>query len=176
MKTFLTADMHHAHDNMYKFTNSKGERVRPWAKDAEEGDAIIIEKWNSRVKDNDKVYVLGDVAIKRKGLQILEKLNGRKILIRGNHDIFKLKDYLPYFDDIRGSHKLDNFILSHYPIHPMSFPHWCKANIHGHTHDNKVWKRNFFFRKVIDKRYLCVSLEQVDGFLVDFEEIKSKYK
>ena len=68
----------------------------------------------------------------------MEKLNGTKVLIRGNHDIFRLRDYQPYFKDIRGSHKLDNFVLTHIPVHPYCLPRWCEGNIHGHLHSNTL--------------------------------------
>lgn len=46
----------------------------------------MVEQWNKLVKPKDRIYVLGDVAIKRSGLKILEQLNGRKVLVKGNHD------------------------------------------------------------------------------------------
>ena len=70
--------------------NFDGTKMRPWDT-AEEGDAAMVERWNSVVGDNDKVIHLGDVAIPRRGLKVLEQLKGRKVLIRGNHDIFKLQ-------------------------------------------------------------------------------------
>ncbi|MGA1873758.1 MAG: hypothetical protein ACMUHY_08805, partial [Thermoplasmatota archaeon] len=39
-----------------------------------------------------------------------------KVLIKGNHDIFKLTDYTKYFRDIRGYHVMNGLILSHIPI------------------------------------------------------------
>jgi calcineurin-like phosphoesterase family protein len=58
--------------------------------------------------------------------------------VAGNHDIFKLKDYLVYFEDVKGSYKFGGLILSHYPVHPESLPGWCLANCHGHTHDREL--------------------------------------
>ncbi len=56
-----------------------------------EMNEYIIQKWNSVVKKDDTVYHLGDVGFgsleEVKGL--IEKLNGTKILLRGNHD-FKI--------------------------------------------------------------------------------------
>ena len=50
------------------------------------------------------MYHLGDVVINRKALSTLYCLNSDKVLIKGNHDIFKLEDYTPHFRDIRGYH------------------------------------------------------------------------
>lgn len=173
-KTWLVSDTHFGHDNVYtKFTDRKtGLPIRPWAANAAEGDEIMRETWNSRVRPNDKVYHLGDVAIPRRGLQMMEGLHGRKVLIRGNHDIFKLKDYVDYFEDIRGTHKMADTILTHYPIHPESIPlRWCRGIIHGHTHTNMVVLTD----GSIDKRYENVCIEYTDMGPIEFEEVRSRF-
>lgn len=178
VKTFLISDTHYGHHNMYKFHNSDGSKVRPWGR-VKEADEEMIERWNSVVNDNDLVYHLGDVAIPRRGLQVLPQLNGRKKLIRGNHDIFKLKDYSQYFEEIYGTHKLGNYILSHIPLHPKSIPDWCLANIHGHLHNNLVMKKErslwFPWRKTeaVDCRYINVSVERINYTPLDFNDIES---
>jgi calcineurin-like phosphoesterase family protein len=169
-KTFLIGDTHFGHHNCYKFMHDDGTRIRPWALDADEGDEIMIRNWNNVVSPNDRVYHLGDVVIPRRALSKLSRLMGRKVLIRGNHDIFKLHEYAEYFDDIRGVWKLDDYILSHVPIHPESLARWCKGNIHGHLHGNRVMMPG---TKIIDRRYINVSVEQVNATPIDFEEIKS---
>lgn len=175
MKTFLISDLHLGHNNVYKFTHQNtGRRIRPWAENADEGDQIMMDNWNRVVGKTDRVYVLGDVAIARKAISKLAGFNGRKILVKGNHDIFKLSDYTPYFDDVRGSHKLDNFVLTHIPIHPESLARWTHGNIHGHLHTNLVMKRNWYGKMVPDKRYINVSVEQINATPIDFEEIRSR--
>ena len=62
--------------------------------DPNEMDEEMIKRWNETVRPNDKVYHLGDVVINRKALTTLSRLNGDKVLIRGNHDIFKLEEYI----------------------------------------------------------------------------------
>jgi len=170
--TFLASDLHLGHDNIYRF-ETDGKKLREWATNSTDGDEYIIDRWNSVVNPRDRVYLLGDVVIKRKALQLLDRLNGRKVLIKGNHDIFKLKYYTKYFDDIRGSQKLDTFILTHIPIHPMNIPHWCKANIHGHTHTRHVLLEN----GMKDDRYFNVSIEVLpDNKPISFETIRDYYK
>jgi calcineurin-like phosphoesterase family protein len=171
MKTFLISDTHFGHNNCYiKFKDECGNSIRPWASNSDEGDQYLIDMWNSVVGQNDKVYHLGDVAIPRKGLKVLYALNGRKVLIRGTHDIFKLNEYAEHFYDIRGTHKLDRFILSHIPIHPESLARWANGNIHGHLHNNVVVDK---FGKP-DNKYTNVSVEQLKGIPVDFEEIRER--
>jgi len=147
---FLIADTHFGHAGVTRFLREDGTKLRPWD-DTESMDEALIERWNKVVKNHDKVYHLGDVVINRKALHTLGRLNGDKVLIKGNHDIFRLGEYAQYFRDIRAYHVMDNCILSHIPIHPLSKSRF-RANIHGHTHD----------RTIPDPWYHCVSVEQID--------------
>ena len=181
-KTFLISDTHFGHQGSCEFLRNDGvTKMRPWD-NADEMNEALIDNWNKVVGKDDRVYHCGDVVIARRYLDlVLPRLNGRKVLIKGNHDIFKLGDYLPHFDDIRGSHKLDNFIISHIPIHPESLARWCSGNIHGHTHNNLVMKdgydedRNFCANSVVDERYINVCVENINYTPIDFEEIREKY-
>ena len=160
MKTWAIGCLHLGHHNIYKFRRDDGELLRPYADNAADGDDYVLQRWQETIAPNDKVYVMGDVVIARKAFPKLEGLNGRKVLIKGNHDIFKLKDYLPYFDDIRAEHKVDRFILSHRPIHP-DMPHWCIGNIHAHTHDRFV-QMDTEEGRVRDPRYFNTCVEAND--------------
>ena len=71
-------------------------------------------------------------------------------------------------------HKLDEFALTHIPLHPSSVGRWAKGNIHGHLHANKVMKGWGWFKKP-DPRYICVCVEQTEFKPIDFEAIRSKY-
>ncbi|HMU99083.1 MAG TPA: metallophosphoesterase family protein [Chitinophagales bacterium] len=168
MKTFLIADTHFGHSNILTFkSHLKTGLLREGFNNINHHDEILIQNWNSVVSKNDKVYHLGDIGFRNFSSlsKILEQLNGIKVLIKGNHDNFKLSQYAQYFKDVRAYHILDKFILSHIPIHDMSLSRW-KANIHGHLHELSV----------PDKRYYCVSVEQHNYTPVDFEYIRSIYK
>jgi len=160
-KTWVIADTHFGHAGVCKFLRADGSKLRPWD-DPHDMDEELVRRWNSVVHPEDRVYLLGDVAMKRSELKTLGRLMGRKVLVKGNHDIFKLDDYRPYFDDIRayvvGKTKDDmRFILSHIPIHPGSLGERFKVNIHGHLHANKL----------DDPRYVCVSVEHTDYYPVE---------
>lgn len=129
-------------------------------------DEHQVKLWNDVVRPHDRVYHLGDVAIKRAGLQTLSRLNGRKVLVKGNHDIFKLHDYTPFFDDIRGSHKLENFLLSHIPVHLECLARWTTGNIHGHLHSNHMTRPDGEW----DDRYFNVSVESPHRKLIGVPE------
>ena len=60
---------------------------RPF-KDTTEMNEYIIKKWNSAVKEDDIVYHLGDVGFGTTEMlkELIGRLNGKKILLRGNHD------------------------------------------------------------------------------------------
>ena len=167
VQRFLISDTHFAHDSVYKFTDKNGDLIRPWASNAEEGDAIMVENWNKVVKPNDKVYHLGDVAMRRKGLKVLALLNGKKVLIRGNHDIFKLKDYTEYFEQIHGLIKVKATYLSHVPLHPNCLPVWCKLNVHGHLHSNVIEDDE----GTPDPRYRNICVEHTNATPIPFEEV-----
>lgn len=162
-RTWLIADPHFGHEGVCKFKREDGSDLRPWDH-PDAMDEALIENWNNVVDDKDRVYVLGDLCINRRTIKTVGRCKGRKVLVKGNHDIFKLKDYLPYFDDIRAyvvqkGPDGQKIILSHIPVHPESLGRWG-FNIHGHLHSNVV----------DDPRYMCVSVEQTDFTPIEWNE------
>lgn len=161
--TFFISDTHFGHSNIIKFLDTQGNMVRPF-KSIEEMDELIIENWNKVVRKIDRVFHLGDVVMNRKCLITLNRLNGKKVLVRGNHDIFKLKDYTPYFEDIRAYKVYPEFgfIFSHIPIHPNEFNKRFKINGHGHLHE----------KRIDDKRYINLCCEQLAYTPIELENFK----
>ena len=178
--TFLVSDTHFGHAGVCKFTHNDTEiKIRPWT-DPDEMDEDMVRMWNDTVRPGDKVYHLGDVVINRKSLVILDRLNGDKVLIKGNHDIFKLSDYTKYFRDIRAYHKIEEYMLSHIPMHPDSLARWCGGNFHGHLHSNRVmidvYDPTYDTKTIIDPRYFNVSVEQIGFKPILFEDAVAKMK
>lgn len=174
---FLTSDTHFGHANICKFHNFDGTKTRPWDS-VEEMDEEMVKRWNETVGPKDKVYHLGDVVINRKALSILDRLNGDKVLIKGNHDIFKLSDYTKHFRDVRAYHVMNGCILSHIPVSKGSIARFG-TNIHGHTHGNRVTKTVGiwpFKKQVVDPDYFCVCVEQTDFRPILFEDVVKKIK
>ena len=170
--TFLVSDTHFGHAGVCKFLRNDGvTKLRPWDT-PEEMDEFMVAAWNERVRPKDKVYHLGDVVINRRHLATLSRLNGDKVLIKGNHDIFKLEDYTRYFRDIRGYHVMNGMILSHIPVHEESLGRFG-TNIHGHLHANRVMYRDPFesFAEKVDPRYHCVCVEQTDFAPILLEDV-----
>ena len=175
---FLVSDTHFGHAGVCRFTRADGvTKLRPWT-DPDEMDEAMVKSWNERVGPKDKVYHLGDVVINRKALPILSRLNGDKILIRGNHDIFKDEDYTPYFRSLRGYHVMNGMILSHIPIHSESLGRFG-VNIHGHLHASRVMVPLATSGVVdrIDPRYHNVSVEQLPDFApILFEDVLDRIR
>lgn len=164
-------------------------KLRPWDDPANMDDAMV-DRWNSRVKPTDKVYHLGDVVINRRALATLKRLNGDKVLIKGNHDIFRMSDYAPYFRDIRAYHVLNGMIMSHVPVHDSALSRFG-VNIHGHLHDRRVMKKIWTQEsapapfdpipydievEVLDNRYHCVCVEQTDFAPISLEEVQDRIR
>jgi calcineurin-like phosphoesterase family protein len=104
----------------------------------------------------------------------MARLNGDKVLIRGNHDIFPDDEYRKYFRELRAYHVMNGMILSHIPIHTESLGRFG-VNIHGHLHSARVMKSGSavgeFVKQVIDPRYHCVCVEQTDFKPILFEDV-----
>jgi calcineurin-like phosphoesterase family protein len=175
--TFLVSDTHFGHKGMCHFTREdKVTKLRPWDT-PEEMDEAMIKAWNERVGPKDKVYHLGDVVINRKALPTVARLNGDKVLIRGNHDIFPDDEYRKYFRELRAYHVIEGMIFSHIPLHPESLGRFG-VNIHGHLHANRVMKPGSaageFVTQVVDPRYHCVCVEHTDFAPILFEDVKKR--
>ena len=172
---FLVSDTHFGHTGVCRFVRNDGvTKLRPWDT-AEEMDEFMVKAWNERVRPNDKVYHLGDVVINRKALGIMRRLNGDKVLIRGNHDIFRDDDYREHFRELRAYHVMNGMILSHIPIHSESLGRFG-VNIHGHLHANRVMLPGFNGKitDIVDVRYHCVCVEQTDFAPILFEDVVKK--
>jgi len=167
---FLISDTHFGHHNMYNFTLHDGTRVRHEFENVTEGDLAMIQNWNKVVGKKDKVYHLGDVFINRKAKFILNELNGDKVLIKGNHDIFKLNDYTEFFRDIRAYHVLDKMIISHVPIHRESLGKFV-GNVHGHLHRGVVLDSE----KNPDPMYQSVCVEHINYTPIELSEVRKKF-
>lgn len=168
-RVFLISDTHFGHKNILGFKREDGSPLRDFPS-THDMDMTMVENWNRVVRPVDKVYHLGDVAFTDGGIRLLGMLNGHKRLMRGNHDLYKMRFYNEHFEEVYGVRQIDGFWLTHVPMHPdaVASPR-VKANIHGHLHANRV-KGNF------SSKYFNVSVECINYTPIDFEEIKEFYK
>lgn len=175
---FAVSDWHLGHENSWaKFKRADGSPLRPFSS-TEEMNETIIENHNKIVKPHDVVYVLGDCVINKKYLDLVKRMNGKKRLVRGNHDIFDDKYYREVgFEKIYGVRVfVDKWIFSHIPLHPDCVTDRFRVNVHGHLHDNEVMKSYDFNDNspFPDPRYLSVCVEKTDFKPLHFDEIESK--
>lgn len=130
MSLWFTSDTHFGHKNVIKYCNRPFQTV-------EEMDEVLIKNWNSRICPNDVVYHLGDVAFRsvEETNAILKRLNGKKILIRGNHDK-KINSSL--FEGVYNYYELkvqDKFIvMCHYAMRVWNKSHHGSYHLYGHSH------------------------------------------
>ena len=84
-RIFFTSDTHFGHTNIIKYCN------RPFGS-VEEHDETLIKNWNEKVGPDDIIFHLGDFAFgsEKQWMNYLDRLNGKKYLVIGNHDWRKL--------------------------------------------------------------------------------------
>ena len=139
---YFTSDLHFYHKKIIHHCN------RPF-KDAQEMNETLIQNWNSLVKPNDEVYVLGDVTMKgpEQAFAALSRLSGIKYLIKGNHDYFVDKEgweqYSWVFRWVKNYYELtwenQEFVLFHYPIAEWNDYYKGSIHLHGHQHNLAVY-------------------------------------
>jgi calcineurin-like phosphoesterase family protein len=127
-------------------------------KDENEMNEHIVSEWNKVVSKKDVTWILGDVTMEKGNYEILNRLNGIKKVILGNHDEPQhVPELLKYVNKVCAvqyvKHKeFGNIIFSHIPIHPQELEYRFTINIHGHVHENTL----------PDKRYINVSAEVIN--------------
>ena len=163
MAVFFIADTHFGEDNIRRYEN------RPFAS-AEEMDKALERNWNNTVVDEDEVFVLGDFGADGHESLILSRLNGKKFLVKGNHDIYSNEYYRQAgFDEVYDMPVLYKgfWILSHDSIYVNSnMPY---ANIFGHVHNSPIVKD-------FSSQHFCVSSERIEYTPIAFEKIIEKVK
>ena len=158
---FVISDTHLGHANILKFERNDGSPLRPFTS-LDEMHLAILTNWNKTVTPRDKVYHLGDVAWSQEALKILALCNGKKRLIRGNHDGFKTRTYLQYFDEVYGVRQINGVWLTHVPMHHDSVAETrVKVNIHGHLHAKRIDHGKYFNASVEQINYTPISIDQV---------------
>ena len=127
---WLTTDTHFGHANMVKLCH------RP-----EDFEKKIIDNWYQVVRPEDIVIHLGDVTWHVKDYldDVVAKLPGKKILVRGNHDEESLMYYMKHgfdlaVDSLSMKYRGLDILFTHEP----KIFHEHDINIHGHLHNNTL--------------------------------------
>ncbi|MGF7047142.1 calcineurin-like phosphoesterase family protein [Paenibacillus sp. DS2015] len=164
---YFTSDHHFGHKNIIDFES------RPFT-DVEEMNEYMITSWNARVGKEDKVFHLGDFSFlnQDKTREIVNKLNGYKVLIMGNHDRGRTRNWWleAGFNEVSELPLIykDFFFLTHEPMYMNK--HMPFVNVHGHTHGQKYEGKNYFNICVEHWDYKPLSFEQIRDAVVVSEE------
>lgn len=174
MTVFFISDTHFGHQKINEFTHHDGSPLRVYD-DYRVADMDMCEKWNDTVGSNDTVYHLGDCAFSRFGLRMFSLLNGKKFLVRGNHDQFHTRDYIDAgFKDVLGTKQFKGYWLTHAPMHEQCVREdRVKLNIHGHMHRNfvKQYKIAGDFHGAEHPKYFNACVEVIGYTPISLDEI-----
>lgn len=134
---YFTADTHFGHGNVIQYERRPFQTVT-------EMDEALIQNWNCKVSPEDDIYILGDFTLKgpQQANALLERLQGRKYLIRGNHDgyVDRTSFCKELFLWVRDYYELPYrrrwFILCHYPLLSWNRMRRGAFQLHGHQHNH----------------------------------------
>lgn len=170
-QVFLTSDLHLGHKNLIESHLNMH---------VDEHLFLLIKNWNSVVKKEDLVYILGDVAMEKYNSCVdifFRNTKGRKYLIAGNHDNWKLIEKLyknGFIQKLYGCLSYKGFLLTHCPIDKREIitdeKQICRGNIHGHIHD--INRSNLLDPKF----YYNVNTQFHDFKPVKFTDIEEHFK
>lgn len=179
---YFTSDLHFGHKNVIGLDN------RPF-KTVEEMDEELIKRWNNKVGKQDTVYSLGDMFWKGQeyAKSILKQLNGKIILIMGNHDRNSFRELIStnLLSDVKDYHEMkvdgSKLVLSHYPIHFYNGQHNDAIMLYGHVHNtHEEILTQAIKREIIRKNIPCEMYNCFCGFYnyepVTLDEILERWK
>jgi len=163
MKEYVISDTHFGHANIIQYCH------RPF-RDVFEMDEALIRNWNNVVSSDDLVYHLGDFALykdKSRIAEIVSRLNGRIVLIMGNHDTKPPRFYLDCgFKNATRKPILahPDLILMHEPYEDLSFIAPNYFYLFGHVHDKHC---------PMDEcpNCFCASVERIDYRPIELTEV-----
>ena len=150
------ADMHLDHQDIIDYDD------RPF-RDTEEMNRVLTERWNSVCKEEDLTYIIGDFCSggADRWRELLGALNGRKVLLLGNHDNAEaarqmaeeklLEDAAPYLEIEDEGRQV---VLCHYPIVPFH-NHWFGTiHLYGHVHLGYEWNLTLHQKRLLRDLYV----------------------
>lgn len=176
---YLTSDFHFFHNKDFVYGKRGFENV-------EDMNAVIVSRFNRIVGPEDDVYILGDLCLGgpdalEDSLKLIEQLNGRLHLVRGNHDTDKrwnayrtCKNVVEQKNAIYLKYHKYHFFLSHFPCITGNLEKEALTqmtlNIYGHTHQQtNYYKDNPFMYHVGVDSHDCYPV-LLDDIVKDMKE------
>lgn len=137
---FYTSDLHLNHEKIIEYCN------RPFSS-VDEMNRVIITNWNSRVREDDVVFILGDLGFfkdTKTAMHFIGKLQGKKVLIVGNHDIFlrkrdfneKVFEEVKAIKNVKDPYVNKTIVCCHYPMAVWDCQNHGNIHFYGHVHNN----------------------------------------
>lgn len=170
---FWTSDQHFGHKSVIKHCS------RPFSS-VEEMTEKLINNYNEVVTNKDIVYFLGDISFEKDfndTKKIINKLNGHKRLIYGNHDKEYRKKYLEVFescdDYLEINYHKQLIVMSHYPISMWNKMRYGSWMTHGHSH-GKMLENNIVSIKQGFYRW-DIGVDSNNYYPISFEKLKEKF-
>lgn len=168
-EVYFISDIHFGHTNVIRLSQRPFESI-------EEMDKEVIKNWNSRVKEEDTVYILGDFWYKGADnpVNYIRQLKGKKILIKGNHDTKALKNqvFLTYFEEIVDMKEIvldgKHIVMCHYPLLEWNGYFRGSYMVYGHIHNNKPKFSEYILQ---EDRLLNAGVDIVGFMPVNFNEL-----
>lgn len=169
---YVTADLHFGHKRMAEVW--RGFKQIGSITPVEAMNLSIVDSWNALIKPRDEVYVLGDFSFMGRGRteEIFNKLNGRKYLIRGNHDGSAVTNqaWENQWDFRRLKINGKSLYMMHYPMLTWPNAHKGTIHIHGHSHGNLQGPQSTRMDVGIDAtNMIALSVDEVVDMMKDFQ-------
>lgn len=170
MSIWMSSDLHFGHNREFLYKPRGFNSI-------EEHDEIIVQNWNNNIKENDVVFLLGDLMLNNNesGIKFLNSLKGKIYYIRGNHCTdarcalyAQETKMIPLAGNFETSwaavQKINGytFYLSHYPTITSNVENMAPLKkhlicLHGHLHDkNKFYQDMPFIYNVSMDAHNCV--------------------
>lgn len=158
-KIFFTSDIHFGQEGLHRFNN------RPF-KDDEDMVSSMTKEWNNMISEDGLVFVLGDIGetSDKRILDIFSRLNGTKILIRGNHDvIYKDETLQEMFTEIYDlldvkiydaeDDQYQEIVLCHFPMFDWNNFFEGSWQLFGHLHTRNLPEFGTLKTKLFPQQY-----------------------
>lgn len=180
---WFTSDLHFGHKRILEYC--------PWRPGSESEDIelmndTLIDNWNSVVKKDDIVYILGDVAFlsTTKYCELLDQLNGHKHLVRGNHDRerFPKRKVLDKYKSVQDQLQIE---IDGQPVYLNHYPFLCWGGmgreipviqLHGHIHSHPGIVSSELFGGILRPTQYDVGVDNNNMYPVSWEQIKERMK
>lgn len=147
---FYISDLHIGDQRVFELCR------RPF-KSLHDYEEELISRWNKKVGPEDVVYILGDISngdidhLKK----VFNRLNGKKRLIKGNHDEEYFMDYfiekiVSTITSIKYIYDNDRLVfLCHYPVMDWNYGDKEIHHVYGHIH-NKTISDGYLYEQIKD--------------------------